>query len=108
MDLIADPSFHMWFVLAMTLFAILLFLRDEIPLEITSIALLTVLLLFGQLFPLSDANGKNQLDSMTLLSGFANPSLISIGLIPSVVIISPNLEKFSLVISFGVIVIFII
>ena len=38
---------------------------------------------------------------------FANPSLISIGLIPSVVIISPNLEKLSLVIFFGVIEIFI-
>lgn len=78
MDLILDPSFHMWFILGLTGLAIIAFTRDEIPLEITSVALLTILLLFGQLLPLGDANGKNQLDAMALLAGFANPSLIAV------------------------------
>ncbi len=78
MNLIIDPSFHMWFMLALTGLAVVAFVREELPLEVTSIAILTILLLFGQLFPLQDVNGKNQLDAMTLLSGFANPSLIAV------------------------------
>lgn len=78
MNLIIDPNIHMWFMLALTGLAVFAFVREELPLEITSIALLTVMLLFGQLFPLLDANGKNQLDAMALLSGFANPSLIAV------------------------------
>lgn len=78
MDLILDPSFHMWFILGLTALAVVAFVREEIPLEITSVALLTVLLLFGQLFPLGDANGKNQLDAMSLLAGLSNPSLIAV------------------------------
>ncbi len=78
MDLILDPSFHMWFVLGLMGMAIIAFIREELPLEITSVALLTLLLLFGQLFPYVDANGRNELDSMTLLAGFANPSLIAV------------------------------
>lgn len=75
---IIDNNFHMWFVLALTAVAVVLFARDKYPIDVTSIILLTVLLLFGQLFPLSDANGRNQLDAYHLLSGFANPALISV------------------------------
>lgn len=78
MNLIVDPSFHMWFVLALTFLAVVFFVREDVPLEITSVALLTCLLLFGQLVPLPDANGRNQLDSLNLLAGFANPSLIAV------------------------------
>ncbi len=78
MNLIADPSFHMWFVLAVTGVSIIFFVREKVPLEVTSIALLTLILLFGQFFPLLDANGRNLLDAMPLLAGFANPSLIAV------------------------------
>lgn len=78
MNLIIDPSFHMWFVLALTGMAVVFFVREEVPLEITSIGVLTALLLFGQVFPLADATGQNQLDAMALLAGFANPSLIAV------------------------------
>lgn len=75
---IIDNNFHMWFVLALTAMAVVLFARDKYPIDVTSIILLTVLLLFGQLFPLLDANGRNQLDAYHLLSGFSNPALISV------------------------------
>ncbi len=78
MNLIIDPSFHMWFAMLLTVIAVLLFTRDDVPLEVTSIGLLTSLLVFGQLFPLPDVNGHNQLDAGTLLSGFSNPSLIAV------------------------------
>jgi len=75
---IIDTSFHMWFVLGLTGLAIYFFAREKYPLEVTSVGLLTILLLFGQLFPLPDANGRNQLDAMSLLSGFSNPALIAV------------------------------
>jgi|TARA_R110002126_G_scaffold13118_3_gene56580 di/tricarboxylate transporter len=68
----------MWFTLGLTLCAVVAFARDKWPLEVTSGAILTVLLVFGQFFPLLNADGRNQLDSMTLLSGFANPSLVAV------------------------------
>lgn len=71
-------NYHMWFVLFVTGGAVYLFAREKYPLEVTSIILLTALLLFGQLFPLPDANGRNQLDAYYLLAGFANPALIAV------------------------------
>lgn len=78
MNLILDPSFHMWFTLALTGVSVIAFIREEVPLEVTSIGLLTVLLLFGQMFPLVGADGQNQMDAFNLLAGFANPSLIAV------------------------------
>jgi di/tricarboxylate transporter len=68
----------MWFVLALTVLAVFFFTREKYPLEVTSVALLTVLLLFGQIFPVFDANGRNMLDAQALLAGFANPALIAV------------------------------
>ncbi len=78
MVILLDPIFHMWFTLGLTLCAVVAFARDKWPLEVTSVGILTILLLFGQFFPLMDAQGRNQLDSMSLLSGFANPSLVAV------------------------------
>lgn len=78
MSSIIDANFHMWFVLLVTAVAVYFFAREKYPLEVTSVAILTVLLLFGQLFPLPDANGKNLLDAGDLLSGFANPALLAV------------------------------
>jgi len=77
-SLLENFNYHMWFVLFITGLAVYLFAREKYPLEVTSIILLTSLLLFGQLFPLEDANGRNQLDAYYLLSGFANPALIAV------------------------------
>ena len=76
--LLSIPDMHMWFVLALTGLAMVLFIREDTPLEVISIILLTSMLLFGQVFPLFDERGHNQLDAMALLSGFSNPSLIAV------------------------------
>lgn len=68
----------MWFVLIITGLAIVSFTKEKFPLEVTSVAMLTALLLFGQFFPVLDANGRNLLDPASLLQGFANPSLIAV------------------------------
>lgn len=78
MNFIVDPTIHMWVSLILTGVAIFLFAREKLPLEVTSITILTILLIFGQIFPLEDANGRNQLDAVALFSGFANPSLIAV------------------------------
>ncbi|HPD82658.1 MAG TPA: SLC13 family permease [Alphaproteobacteria bacterium] len=71
-------NYHMWFVLGVTGAAIYFFAREKYPLDVTSIGILTALLIFGQLFPLEDANGRNQLDAYHLLAGFANPALVAV------------------------------
>lgn len=77
-DFLNNFNYHMWFVLLVTAWAVYLFAREKYPMEVTSVILLTSLLLFGQLLPLEDANGRNQLDAYNLLSGFANPALVAV------------------------------
>lgn len=78
MSALLDINYHMWFVLFITGAAVYFFAREKYPLDVTSIGILTALLVFGQLFPLDDANGRNQLDAYHLLSGFANPALVAV------------------------------
>lgn len=78
MNILLDPSTHMWFGLLITVAAVISFMREKVSIEITCLAVLTSLLVFGQLFPLPDAAGQNQLNPASLLAGFANPSLIAV------------------------------
>jgi len=78
MNILIDPALHMWLFLGLTAIAIVFFVREKVPLEVTSIGILTVLIVIGQVFPLPDANGDNQLSPRELLAGFANPSLIAV------------------------------
>ncbi len=73
-----NSDIHMWFALLLALAATIAFIREKLPIEVTSVALLASLLVFGQFFPLPDAVGRNQLDSYALLAGFSNPSLIAV------------------------------
>lgn len=75
-DISAD--FHMWFMLLLTGVAVVAFVRDRIPIEVISIVLLTILLLYGQIFSITDDRGRDLLDAESLLSGFSNPSLIAV------------------------------
>jgi len=68
----------MWYVLGVTLGAVYYFAREKYPLEVTSVGILLALLLFGQLFPVLDDDGRNMMDAYHLLSGFANPALLSV------------------------------
>ncbi len=78
MGFVIDPIFHMWFMLFLTAGAVFAFVREKAPLEVTSVILMTVLLLYGQIFSITDDAGQNLLDPDTILSGFANPSLIAV------------------------------
>ncbi len=65
-------------MLLLTGAAIYAFVKEKWPLEVTSIILMTVLLLYGQIFLITNDGGDNLLDPKTLLSGFSNPSLIAV------------------------------
>lgn len=78
MDLALNPHFHMFFVLGLTCAAVLFFVRERVPLEVTSVGIVTMLLLFGQVFPFYTESGHNALDAEHILLGFANPSLIAV------------------------------
>lgn len=68
----------MWFILFLTGAAIYSFVREKFPLEVTSVALMTALLLYGHFFPAYGEDNKNLLDPHSILSGFSNPSLIAV------------------------------
>ncbi len=76
--MVIDANFHMWFMLFLTGAAVFAFVREKIPLEVISISIMTVLLLYGQIFSIVDENNVNLLDPKTILSGFSNPSLIAV------------------------------
>ncbi|MFP4386428.1 MAG: SLC13 family permease [Alphaproteobacteria bacterium] len=78
MDFLADPAVHMWFMLALTGAAVYSFIKEKVSMEVTSIVLMTVLLLYGQVFPIYSAAEENLLDAQSILAGFANPSLIAV------------------------------
>lgn len=71
-------SWQMWAVLVLVLGAIVAFIADRAPLEMTAAALLAILLLLFQIAPLEDAEGINRLSAARLLEGFANPALITV------------------------------
>ncbi len=78
MGVVIDSDFHMWFMLLLTGVAVFAFVREKIALEVISVTIMTVLLLYGQIFSIVDENQNNLLDPQIILSGFSNPSLIAV------------------------------
>lgn len=64
------------FVLIMA--ALLLYATEKLPLELTSFAVVCVLLVLFHFFPVIDETGKRQLTPMVLLAGFASPALLTV------------------------------
>ncbi len=73
---VANPA--MWVTFAVIIFSIVLFANDRIPIELSSIAIIALLLVYFHLFPVRGAGGVNLLGAPELLQGFANPVLFAI------------------------------
>ncbi|RCK51276.1 potassium transporter TrkA [Thalassospira profundimaris] len=69
---------QMWVVLALVAGSLVLYGWERISLEMTSMAIIAVLLLFFNIFPLNNADGDNILGPDTIMSGFANPALLTV------------------------------
>jgi di/tricarboxylate transporter len=79
-DLISDlgPNFRMWATFAIIVVALVFYALEIMPMEVTSMAVVSVLILLFQAFPLTGADGRELLSPARLLEGFANPALITV------------------------------
>ena len=69
---------HMWFVLFLIIGAVLTYSSEKIPLELTSIIIFSLLLLFFHFFPLEHPDGETSFAMADIVAGFANPALIAV------------------------------
>ncbi len=73
-----STAWQMWVVFAAIFVAIFAYSKEDIPLEVTSLALIAGLLLFFQFFPVTGPEGQNQLGTRTILAGLADPALVAV------------------------------
>ncbi len=68
----------MWIMVFLTFLVIVMFAWEKFSIEMTSLGIMGLLLMIGQIFPLLDETGRNVLNPGKLLAGFANPSLFAV------------------------------
>lgn len=78
LDIALPENFHMWFTLFLILGAMFAYASDKVSLELTSIVVFSLLLLFFHIFPLTDNFGNIKVSTAKILSGFASPALIAV------------------------------
>lgn len=78
-DFIQDiPNIHRWFILGLVLLAVISYAWQKFSLELTSLMAIAAMLIFFHLFPLRDSLGNDIMTNDRLLSGLANPALITV------------------------------
>ena len=78
MTSLSPLAWQVWPVYALIAAAMVSYAWERVSLEMTSIAVVVALLLLFHFFPLADAAGAGALSPAALLSGFANPALITV------------------------------
>ena len=78
LNLTQIPALHMWVVLAVVAVAMVLYATDAFSMEVTSVVVISLLLLFFYLVPYVDAETGKRVGISLLLEGFANPALITV------------------------------
>jgi len=71
-------SFQMWVIFALILGALAFYIRERASMELTSLGLVCVLLIFFHFFPVISDNGEVLVTPTRILKGFANPALITV------------------------------
>lgn len=71
------PNAHALAVLFLVLLALVLFSRDRIPLETSSLVVLALLTVGFELFPFESADGR-QLSAQDFFQGFGHQALIAV------------------------------
>ncbi|RPF90965.1 MAG: SLC13 family permease [Rhizobiales bacterium TMED168] len=69
---------YMWFVFGLIFVGVILFSLDKIPIEITSLAIISILIIIFQNSPFLGAVSGLPVSLEVILRGFANPSLIAL------------------------------
>ncbi len=76
--LATDATFQMWAMFAFIIAAFALYATEKFPMEVTSVGIICVLLIFFQIFPVIDQDGTNLLGVDRIIHGFSNPALIAV------------------------------
>ena len=71
-------SFQMWVVFALIVGALAFYIRERASMELTSLGIICVLLVFFHYFPMTDLDGQPTVTPARILQGFANPALIAV------------------------------
>ena len=74
----AGMTFEMVFLFSLIVGALFCYANEKIPMEITALGVVLILLFFFHFFPIIDQNGSNILPSSKILSGFANPAMLTV------------------------------
>jgi len=74
----AGMTFEMMFLFSLIISALFCYANEKIPMEITALGVVLILLFFFHFFPIIDQNGSNILPSSKILSGFANPAMLTV------------------------------
>ena len=69
---------YMWFIFGLIFIGVILFSIDRIPIEITSLAIISILIIIFQNSPILGAVSGVPVSLEVILRGFANPSLIAL------------------------------
>ena len=69
---------YMWFIFGLIFISVILFSIDKIPIEITSLAIISILIIIFQNSPIMGAVSGAPVSLEIILRGFANPSLIAL------------------------------
>lgn len=78
-DLIAQGSdVQMWLTLALMAGVVVLYVTEWVSLELTSLGILTILLIVFTVAPVPLVGAEGTLNAERILSGFANPALITV------------------------------
>ncbi len=74
----AGMEFQMWAVFALIVTGLVFYVSERVTMEVISIGIICVLLVFFHFFPVVGADGQSVLTSKRILEGFANPALITV------------------------------
>ena len=75
---VLEPTLQMWLTFAIISVGIISYILDKFPMEITSLGIISSLLILFHFMPVVNLDGEIILTTKMLLSGFADPALISI------------------------------
>ena len=73
-----EVTIHTYFLCGLILTAFICYAQDNIPMEFTAMGVIVAILLFFHFVPVTNEDGLLLLSSSKILSGFANPALISV------------------------------
>ena len=78
MEFTSGAGFQMWFTFALIAGVLCFYFSERVPMELTSVGVISVLLVFFHFFPVIGSDGDNTIDPGRILLGFANPALITV------------------------------